>query len=120
VLRVGGFAGPLPGKGAPVAVIEVTEADDGRVVPTEVGDEVVVRLPERGSTGYRWDLEVAGDPALVLERSDAEAGAMPGAPGERRLVFRVSDASMSELVLERRRAPGAADRRFRLVVDAQK
>jgi predicted secreted protein len=112
--------GRAGGKGAPVAAIELTEADDGRVIPAQVGDEVVVRLPERGSTGYLWDLEEAGDPSLVLERSDAEAGAMPGAPGERRLVFRVATASRSQVVLERRRGSGDVDQRFTLVVEPQK
>jgi predicted secreted protein len=108
------------GKGAGVAAIEVTEADDGRVIAAQVGDEIVLRLPERGSTGYLWDLEGAGDPALVLERSEGDAGAMPGAPGERRLVFRLAGASRSEVVLARRRGPGEVYQRFTLVVEPQK
>ena len=35
--------------------IQVSLADDGRAVTVAAGQQVVVRLPENATTGYRWD-----------------------------------------------------------------
>jgi len=42
----------------------LTETDNGTTVESHVGEEVVLRLPENASTGYRWAVE-AVDTNLV-------------------------------------------------------
>jgi predicted secreted protein len=40
----------------------LSKADDGRTVATRTGDEIVVRLAENATTGYRWEVERADGP----------------------------------------------------------
>lgn len=37
----------------------LTEADNGKTVELRAGDEVVLRLPENATTGYRWAVDAA-------------------------------------------------------------
>jgi inhibitor of cysteine peptidase len=42
----------------------LTKADNGKTVKSPIGGEIVLRLPENPSTGYRWAVE-AVDAKLV-------------------------------------------------------
>jgi predicted secreted protein len=73
-----------------MAVVELTEADHGRRIAVDTGDEVVVRLPELGGAGYRWEVASLSGPArLVANRVDF-AGA-PGQAGTRLLELAFGD-----------------------------
>jgi predicted secreted protein len=58
--------------------VELTESDAGAERSVDVGQELVVRLPENRTTGYRWQLSVP--PALSVDDDSYEA-AEPGRPG---------------------------------------
>ena len=64
------------------------EADDGQAVDVGVGDQVVIRLDENPTTGYRWELvdlpaavELAGDSFTLGEPVKVGSG------GTRELTF---------------------------------
>jgi inhibitor of cysteine peptidase len=70
---------------------QVEVAALGENVHVKVGDEVVVRLPENPSTGYRWELDTPrgslelADDAYVRPRDEAV-----GSGGERHFTFRAT------------------------------
>ena len=96
----------------------LTQADDGGRLAVAVGDAVVVSLPERATTGYRWEPQVDPD-ALRVESAEPVADAEPrGAPGERvvRVVaLRPGEAAL-RLVLKRSWEAEAAER-FEVALD---
>ena len=63
---------------SPSPAVELTEADAGGEHALGVGQEVVLRLPENRTTGYRWQLAV---PEGVDLTDDGHAPAASGAPG---------------------------------------
>jgi inhibitor of cysteine peptidase len=69
-----------------MAEIVVLEAQNGSTVAADVGDSLVVRLPENPTTGYRWQIDAATGLTLVADDS-ARASSAPGAGGERQLRF---------------------------------
>ena len=73
-------------------MLTLVEQDDGKRVTARVGDEVVLRLPENASTGYRWAPD-GYDAALLdlAEESASYAGAV-GSGGEAVFRFRVKAA----------------------------
>ena len=60
--------------------MELTEADAGVECAVAVGDDVVVRLAENRTTGFRWDLDDL--PAGVTLVDDAFEAPDPGRPGQ--------------------------------------
>ena len=58
-----------------MTAIEVTAVDDGKTVTARPGDEIVVVLPENATTGYRWQLDEAGDLVRLLSDGYREAAA---------------------------------------------
>ena len=60
--------------------MELTEADAGRERAVAVGDEVVVRLAENRTTGFRWQL--ADLPEGVTLVDDTFEAPSPGRPGQ--------------------------------------
>lgn len=67
---------------------EVTERDNGRSYPAAPGDQIVVRLDETPSSGYRWRLDGVDERVLVPAGDGfrSEAGGL-GAGGRRQLRF---------------------------------
>ena len=59
--------------------MELTEADAGGETAVGVGQEVVLRLGENRTTGYRWQLSVPPE-GLAVEDDSFTAG-VPAAPG---------------------------------------
>ena len=75
-----------------MSLIELSEASSGSSLQLNVGDEVLVRLVENPTTGYRWQLSQSGRGELELvedgfEHSHPGPPAAPGAAGMRRLRF---------------------------------
>lgn len=71
--------------------VTLTEADSGRSIAVAPGTQVILRLPENPSTGYRWQI-----PSGVTIASDQfqEIGTGAGAGGERMLTVVASTASV--------------------------
>jgi inhibitor of cysteine peptidase len=87
-----------------MALITLTERDDQHSVRVSPGDEIVLRLPETPSTGFRWrvdrvegTLEPAGD--------SFELGPNPqfGSGGIREFRFRVTGTAPGRIELRHRR-----------------
>lgn len=102
------------------AVVELSEADNGRVLAAQVGDLLRIRLAENASTGYRWDLESASSDVLeALESDVAYPPSVVGASGTVTFSFRARQPGQGELRLRHwRRWQGDASvtRRFRLTL----
>jgi predicted secreted protein len=99
-----------------VATREISESELGSTLTLDRGDELVLALRERPSTGYRWSVERV-DSALLAEQPgsyEAKSGEL-GAPGVRRLVFVALAAGSTELGLKRSRGD-KVDRRLGLKV----
>lgn len=85
--------------------MELTDADAGAERLVGVGQDLVVRLPENRTTGYRWHLSL---PEEGLEATDdayeAPAGIRPGAGGTRTVRLRATRPGTHRLVAELRRS----------------
>ena len=73
-------------------MIEVSQSDDGSLHTLPIGEELLVRLPETPTTGYRWQFSHSGTGLVEQvedtfgQHPDGEAGA-PGASGLRTVRF---------------------------------
>ena len=71
--------------------MELTESDAGTEHSVDVGQELVVRLRENPTTGFRWDLSVPADGlALDDDSYDAEVPGRPGSGGVRTFRLRAT------------------------------
>ena len=62
--------------------MELTESDAGAEHAVDVGQELVVRLTENRTTGFRWHLALPEDGVVLDEdRFDVDASDRPGASG---------------------------------------
>jgi len=87
-------------------------AQDGEV-RVALGDDVVLRLPENATTGYRWHVENLQGGLEVTASHYAPPGALlPGAGGMRELRLRPTEAGQGRLELALRQPWGedAAER----------
>jgi inhibitor of cysteine peptidase len=87
-------------------IIEVDEGGAEQAHPAVPGDQVVIRLPESPTSGFRWHLDTYD--AAVLEATGeqflAATDAMTGGGGTREFRFLVQDVQRSEIALSLRRA----------------
>jgi predicted secreted protein len=77
-----------------------------------VGEHVVVRLDEVGTTGYQWQPAAVPDGLeLVSSEFQPPTSAAPGAGGQRIITLRATKSGEHHLTVERRRAwePAAAE-----------
>jgi inhibitor of cysteine peptidase len=82
----------------------LTREDAGGRRSVRVGERIEVRLPERPTTGYRWQPDIdASALRQVDDRFEGEA-APRGAGGVRTLVFEPLRPGSARLRLESRRA----------------
>jgi inhibitor of cysteine peptidase len=67
----------------------LTRDDQGSVVTANVGERLIIRLPESPATGYRWALEKSNESVLTLEKTAYEPSstAGTGGGGQRTLTF---------------------------------
>lgn len=85
-----------------MAVVELTKADDGTTITVSRGDEIVVRLDENPTTGYRW--RVHGSEGGVVAAGDSFAlapNARFGTGGERTFRFRADQPGAARVELTR-------------------
>jgi predicted secreted protein len=52
-----------------MTTVEVSDAGFGQTIELAVGDELVLRLSENPTTGFRWEVPQSGDSEL-LPRGD--------------------------------------------------
>ena len=97
------MTGAIDREGASMSTIELTDADNGRTITTFPGCEVVLRLPENASTGYRW--ETPDGVAVTSDDYMRADGLGVGGTGERRFAFTTPDLTV-ELTFELRRPWG--------------
>jgi predicted secreted protein len=88
--------------------VELTEADAGGEHALGVGEEVVLRLPENRTTGYRWQLAVPEGIAVTDDGYEPPASAAPGAGGTRRFRLRPTVAGTHRVTAGLRRSWEAA------------
>jgi inhibitor of cysteine peptidase len=97
---------------------EVDMTDRGEI-EVGVGDEVVIRLPENGTTGYVWSLRDSGDELELVEDKLTPPHRGVGAGGERLIKLRAIAPAHAEVVFELARAWEKApieERRYSVVV----
>ena len=93
-----------------MATVEVDRLGD--TVELQVGDEVLVRLPENPSTGYRWELDASrGGLELAEDTYVGPRGSTVGGAGERHFRLRATGegAAQVQLRLARSWEDGAAE-----------
>jgi inhibitor of cysteine peptidase len=93
--------------------IQLDQTDDGRTVTVAPGQQVVLRLPENPTTGYRW--EPPADVEVVSDEFRPAGGTGIGAGGERVFIL-AARASTGEarFALTRPWGGGAPERIFTL------
>lgn len=86
--------------------MEVTESDFGSTRELGVGDELMLRLTENPTTGYRWQVTCTGDGNLEMVDEGFEAGSagLPGAAGQRTLRYVARKAGQVEVLAAHERA----------------
>ena len=103
-------------------MLRLDESADGREIELSVGQEMELTLGENPTTGYRWKLISAGEPAcaLVNDAYHPPAEGRPGQGGSRVWLFRAARAgrSLMEVVYGPRvsRSDGPPARTFTLRV----
>jgi predicted secreted protein len=85
--------------------VELTEADSGAEHSVGVGQELVVRLPENRTTGYRWHLSLPDGDGVVVDddRFEPDATGRAGAGGTRTFRLRPTRPGTHRVGAERRR-----------------
>lgn len=105
-----------------MAQITIDNAESGREIPANQGDELTIRLDEIPTSGYRWVLEDHDPSVLRIDGDDytPPPGDRLGGGGTRSFRFKVVGAGRSGLRLARRR-PWDADSTaasFEVVIDS--
>src|SRR5262245_22525929 len=77
-----------------MAVVELSPSDGGQSISVHPGDEILIRLPENPTTGFRWEVDSA-DPIVTSVGDEFELGqpATVGSGGTRVLRFRVATST---------------------------
>ena len=98
----------------------LTAADNGATIEVQPGDEIVVRLDENPTTGYRWQTDRLDGP---LEPSgdayEMSASGMIGGGGVHEFRFHASAPGTADLALKHWRSwegEGLATERFSVAV----
>jgi inhibitor of cysteine peptidase len=76
-----------------MALVELTGAESGQTIRVRPGDEIVLRLRENPTTGFRWQVETAA-PFVVEIADNFELDAQPqiGSGGSREWRFQVTSS----------------------------
>ena len=82
--------------------ITLTEADKGKTIDVPQGTEVLIRLKENPTTGYRWAIDQNDDTVLPLQSSNFSStpGAAVGAGGTRIFTFTAKQPGTAHLQLK--------------------
>jgi inhibitor of cysteine peptidase len=83
-----------------MATVILSEADDGRSVEVHPGDEIVVRLAENPTTGFRWEVDQVEAVAPAGDSFELGEPALVGSGGVRTLTFRVMQEGTGSVELK--------------------
>jgi inhibitor of cysteine peptidase len=88
-----------------VAEVILDETNQGTAMKAHVGDQIIVKLREIPTSGYRWMPASSGDDVLTLSVSEFTPGpgSTLGGGGYRVLTFRARGAGVSKIELDLRR-----------------
>jgi inhibitor of cysteine peptidase len=97
----------------------IDERANGRRVALGRGATMALRLDENPTTGYRWQVDSAGAPALAPagDQYEPPPRPRPGAVGHHVWTFRAARAGSGVLQLSYRRRFGGVGRTFTVTVD---
>jgi len=89
-----------------MAVVTLTNANNGQLIEARLGDEIVLPLPENATTGYRWHIDRAdglAEQEIAKQQVDSEPGPNPqfGRGGIREFRFRATRPGTARLELKR-------------------
>jgi inhibitor of cysteine peptidase len=106
----------------PLKNVQADESFDGRKIELQVGETLIVKLPENASTGYRWIIPPQSARKLekILREEDQPVpgpGNLIGRPGLRNFYFHALKPGKAELELYYQRPWETAKppaRKFRL------
>jgi inhibitor of cysteine peptidase len=105
--------------------IELTRNDNGKTVEAQVGDYVLIELPENPTTGYLWTLGVkegTGTATLSDSRYTVANDSGIGAGGMRTFLVNVRSPGIATIEIKLRRQwepESAAIDRFNAVIKAR-
>ncbi|MBA3276782.1 MAG: protease inhibitor I42 family protein [Chloroflexia bacterium] len=84
-----------------MSTLPLTKDDNGRTVESRQGDEIVLRLPENATTGYRWHIDRADEQfEQTADSYHPEPELRFGSGGVREFRFRARAAGTARLELK--------------------
>jgi inhibitor of cysteine peptidase len=92
-----------PSTNTVAASAALTPADDGKTIEVPVGAEVVIRLPDNPSTGYRWEIDTDKACVSVARQHFEQQSDLVGGGGESSWVLRAIAPGVSPVKLMLRR-----------------
>ena len=102
-------------------MLTLTDQDNGRRLPAQVGDLLEIHLAENATTGYRWAPDSYDTGLLELAEATASyPNAAVGSGGEAIFRFRVVGVGSGTLTLKYWRhweGPGSSIQRFAVTID---
>ena len=86
-----------------MSTITLTEADKGKTIAVQQGTEVLIRLNENPTTGYRWAIDQSDDTVLPLQSANFSStpSAAVGAGGARLFTFTAKQPGTVQLQFKR-------------------
>jgi inhibitor of cysteine peptidase len=80
----------------------LTGADNGRAIELRVGDDVVLRLPENATTGYRWGIDAADESLVEIKEGEySPASNAIGVGGEVQWIVHAKAPGVTQVKLKR-------------------
>jgi inhibitor of cysteine peptidase len=83
-----------------MSAISLSVADNGKLIDARVGDELVIRLPENPTTGYRWQVDHAEGVQLEVDAYEMSPPLQIGSGGVREFRFRAASQGNAQLRLK--------------------
>ena len=83
------------------SIMQLTEADSGRVIELDVGDQLNITLPANPTTGFQWEVSNI-DSTILRQIGESEfepASNAVGSGGQFKIRFEVVGAGQTELQL---------------------
>jgi inhibitor of cysteine peptidase len=83
-----------------MAQVELTSADHGATISIQLADEVLLRLPENPTTGFRWELEPEALVEIIGDTFELADEPLLGSGGTRVLRLRAAKTGSGRLQLK--------------------
>jgi inhibitor of cysteine peptidase len=105
--------------------IRLTINDNDKTVEAQMGDSIVIELPENPTTGYRWTFDVkegAGMAYLADSRYAVATGSGIGGGGMRTFIIKIQSSGIATIDMKLRQQwepESEAIDRFKAVIKSQ-